>query len=90
MDLSQYTLEPFCEDQDFTLYRGWHPSETALETTRLQCCIDDLIGLLALPAACRGLAPPEILSTVADSLMAMLALDFFFTRVILRSRRGAT
>ena len=62
-----------------------HPSDPALEIKRLQRCMSDLIGVLALPAAWRGREPAEILSTLVDSLMGMLALDFFYARVIVEA-----
>jgi PAS domain S-box-containing protein len=66
MELSEYILEP---------------SDSDLEIKDFQSCMNDLIGLLALPAEWRGREPGEILSTLADSLMGMLTLDFFYVRV---------
>jgi PAS domain S-box-containing protein len=62
-----------------------HPSDPALEIKRLRRCMDDLSGMLALPAAWRGHEPAEILSVLVDSLMEMLALDFFYARVIIEA-----
>jgi PAS domain S-box-containing protein len=59
-----------------------HPSDPALEIKRLERCMNDLIGVLALPAAWSGREPVEILSILVDSLMGMLALDFLYARVI--------
>ena len=56
-------------------------SDPALEIKRLQRCMNDLIDVLALPAAWRGRGPAEILSSLADWLMGMLALDFFYARI---------
>jgi len=82
MDLSEYILEPLRKDEEFTLYQGGHPSDPALEIKRLQRCMNDMIAVLALPAAWRGREPAEILSTLADSLMGMFTLDFVYARVI--------
>jgi PAS domain S-box-containing protein len=57
------------------------PSDSALEIKRLQRCMNDLIGLLGLPAAWKGREPGEILPTLVDSLMGMLSLDFLYARV---------
>jgi PAS domain S-box-containing protein len=65
-----------CEQAD-------HPLDPTMEIKRLQRCMSDLIGVLALPAAWRGREPIEILSSLVDSQMEMLALDFFYARVIL-------
>src|SRR5271170_4686103 len=59
-----------------------YPSDPTLEIKRLRRCINDLPGMLALPAAWRGHEAVEILSTLADSLVGMLTLDFFYARVI--------
>jgi PAS domain S-box-containing protein len=56
------------------------PSDSSLEVRRLQRCMNDLIGVLALPAAWRGCEPVEILSTLVDSLMQTLTLDFLYAR----------
>lgn len=57
------------------------PSDPSLELKRLQRCMNDLIDVLALPAGWRGCEPAEILCSLADSLMGMLALDFFYARI---------
>ena len=62
-----------------------HVQDPALEIKRLQRCMNDLIGVLALPAAWRGREPVEILSTLVDSLMGTLSLDFFYARVIVEA-----
>ncbi|MGA7313999.1 MAG: ATP-binding protein [Silvibacterium sp.] len=62
-----------------------HVRDPALEIKRLQRCMNDLIGVLALPAAWRGREPVEILSTLVDSLMGTLSLDFFYARVIVEA-----
>jgi len=62
-----------------------HPSDPALEVKRLQRCMNDMIGVLALPAAWRGREPAEILSTLADSLMGMFRLDLVYAHVIIEA-----
>jgi PAS domain S-box-containing protein len=62
-----------------------HPSDPALEVKRLQRCMNDMIGVLALPAAWRGCEPAEILSTLADSLMGMFRLDLVYAHVIIEA-----
>ena len=54
------------------------PIDPALEIRQLRRCMNDLVSVLALPAAWRSREPAEILATFADSLMGMLALDFFY------------
>ena len=61
------------------------PNDPALEIKRLRRCMSDLVSVLALPAAGRGHGPAEILVTFAESLMAMLPLDFFYARVIVKA-----
>jgi PAS domain S-box-containing protein len=62
-----------------------HPSDSALKSKRLQRCMNDLIGLLAKPATWRGREPFEILSSLGDSLVRILALDFFYARLIVEA-----
>jgi PAS domain S-box-containing protein len=64
------------------LERVDHSSDPALEIKYLRRCMNDLIGVLALPAFRRGREPLEILSTLVDSLIGMFALDFIYARVI--------
>lgn len=40
--------------------------------------MDDLIGVVALPAAWNGCAPAEIVHTLLDALLGMLHLDFVY------------
>src|SRR3954452_19550524 len=47
---------------------------------RLQRCINDLISVLALPAIWTGYEPREIASTVLDTMLGMLSLDFIYIR----------
>jgi PAS domain S-box-containing protein len=62
-----------------------HRSDPALEIKRLQRCMNDMVSVLALPAAWRGRDPAEILSTFVDSLMGILTLDFFYARVMVEA-----
>ncbi len=88
MNFSEYILEPLrkndpLEGENAILPEQVdHPGDPAEEVQRLQRCMNDLIGVLALPAAWRGHGPAEILSILSDSLTAMLSLDFFYVRVI--------
>jgi PAS domain S-box-containing protein len=60
-------------------------SDPAVEIKHLRHFMDDLARILALPDAWRGREPAEVLSTLADSLMEMLTLDFFYVRVIVET-----
>ncbi len=51
---------------------------TAAEAEQLRICMDDLIGVVALPAAWNGCAPAEIVHTLLDALLGMLHLDFVY------------
>ncbi len=62
-----------------------HASDPALEIKHLRRCINDLAGVLMFPVVWRGREPAEILATFVDSLMAMLKLDFFYARVMLKA-----
>ena len=48
------------------------------EIKRLQGCINDLIGVLALPAVWKGQDAKQIVKTLLDVLVAMLRLDFVY------------
>jgi PAS domain S-box-containing protein len=52
-----------------------HPAD---EIKRLQCCINDLVSLLALPAMWSGSKPCDIVDTLLDSLLRVLDLDFVY------------
>jgi PAS domain S-box-containing protein len=47
----------------------------------LQCCINDLVSVLALPASWGGGDPARIASTVAETLLGMLDLDLVYVRL---------
>jgi len=53
-------------------------NETANEIKRLQGCINDLIGVLALPALWKGQDAKQIVKTLLDVLVATLRLDFAY------------
>ena len=55
--------------------------QTADEITRLQGCINDLIGILALPAMWSGQESSQIVSTLLDGLVGMLRLDFAYAQL---------
>jgi PAS domain S-box-containing protein len=57
------------------------PEHSADEIKRLERCINDLVGVLALPAAQSGGGPSQIVSTLLDVLLTMLRLDFIYVRL---------
>jgi PAS domain S-box-containing protein len=57
-------------------------SAAASEITRLQGCVNDLIGVLALPAIWSGADQAEVLSTLLDALCRVLRLDLAYARAI--------
>ena len=57
------------------------PGDVAEEIKRLQRCINDLVGLFALPAMWRGGEPSQIVHTVLDALLRMLQLDLVYVRL---------
>lgn len=61
--------------------RPFEMEEPVMETNRLQACINDLIGIAALPAIWRGSSPAEIVRTLADTLLSVLRLDFVRLRL---------
>jgi PAS domain S-box-containing protein len=57
-------------------------SEQIVEEARqLRTCINDLIGIVALPAIWSGSSPTEIVRTLLDMLVGMLQLDFAYLRL---------
>ncbi len=54
--------------------------QAADEIKRLKTCINDLIGVLALPAIWSGGKPSQIVSTLLDVLLVTLRLDFAYAR----------
>ncbi|MBP2295721.1 PAS domain-containing sensor histidine kinase [Azospirillum rugosum] len=51
------------------------------EIQRLQLCINDLVGILALPATWVRGEPPAIVESLLDSLMRMVHLDLVYLRL---------
>jgi PAS domain S-box-containing protein len=54
----------------------------AEEIKQLQRCINDLVGILALPASWIGRDPTHVAGTLVDALEGMLALDLVFVRLV--------
>ncbi len=52
----------------------------AIEITRLQRCINDLVSVLALPAMWTGHESSRVATTLLDVLVRMLRLDFAYVR----------
>jgi PAS domain S-box-containing protein len=57
------------------------PEHPVDEIKRLERCINDLVSVLALPAAQSGSGPSQIVSTLLDVLVTMLRLDFIYVRL---------
>ena len=57
------------------------PKDPALEIKRLQRVINDLVGLVALPAIWLGSEPTQIVETLLDVLLRMFSLDFALARL---------
>ncbi|HKO20859.1 MAG TPA: PAS domain S-box protein [Acidobacteriaceae bacterium] len=55
--------------------------ETAAEAKQLRTCINNLIGIVALPAIWAGSDAAEIVRTLLDTLVGMLRLDFVYMRL---------
>lgn len=56
-------------------------SASALETRRLQDCLDGLLSLIAAPALWSGQGPDVVMSTVLEMLARMLNLDLAYARL---------
>jgi len=54
---------------------------SAEEISRLQRCINNLLSLLALPAAWSGSEPSRVLESLFDALLPLLSLDFICGRL---------
>jgi PAS domain S-box-containing protein len=70
------------------LHRLWRrgdmevpPEHLAEEIKRLQRCINDLVGVLALPAIGSRSDPSQIVRTLFDVLLGMLHLDFVYVKL---------
>ena len=55
--------------------------QTAAEVTHLKACINDLIGVVTLPAIWSGGEPSQIVRTVLDVLLGMLRLALAYVRL---------
>jgi PAS domain S-box-containing protein len=54
---------------------------SAEEIKGLRRCINDLVSMLALPAAWMGGEPLRIMGNLLDALLSMLSLDFLYVRL---------
>jgi len=57
------------------------PEQTAEEIRRLRRCLNDLSGVIALPAVWGGGGPDEIVCTSLEALLGMLGLDLVYARL---------
>src|SRR5579859_7523605 len=57
------------------------PRDLTEEIKRLQRCVNDLVSVLALPAAWSGGEPSQIVHTLLDALLRMLQLDLVYIRL---------
>jgi len=65
--------------------QGEYPAE---EIKQLRSCINNLIGVLTLPAIWTGGEPSLIVRTLLDSLLGMLHLDFIYVRLSASTREA--
>src|SRR5690348_5569432 len=54
---------------------------TCHEVTHLKACINDLIGIVALPAIWKSGQPSHIIQTLLDAVLRTLCLDFVYVRL---------
>lgn len=57
------------------------PESPTEEVTRLRSCLNDLVGMTALPAVSTDGEPTQVLSTLFDALLKTLRLAFVFVRL---------
>jgi PAS domain S-box-containing protein len=57
------------------------PEDPVEEIKRLRRCINDLVGVLALPAIWSGSDPSQIVRTLLDVLLGVLRLDLVYARL---------
>jgi PAS domain S-box-containing protein len=57
------------------------PEQSAEDIKSIRRCINDLVGVLALPAIASRDDPSEIVRTLFDVLLGMLHLDFVYVRL---------
>jgi PAS domain S-box-containing protein len=60
---------------------GVRQENTSGEIKRLKRCLNDLVSVLALPAMWSGSQPSQIVHTLLDALLGMLALDLVYARL---------
>src|SRR5579864_1045232 len=63
-----------------TAKRGAALEPIADEIQRLRSCINDLIGVLAIPATWASRGSAQIVENLLNALMGMLRLDFAYAR----------
>ena len=81
MDLSENTPESLKQDRAALRREVHHAGDPAAEIKNLRHCINDLTSVMALPAVWRKCDAAQVSATFADSLMAMLNLDFIYVGV---------
>ena len=64
------------------------PTDLGTDIKRLQRCMNDLVGVLALSAVCNGREPGRILDTFLDAILAILELDFAYAQVRLEPQES--
>jgi PAS domain S-box-containing protein len=64
-----------------TMSKAGAPESPTEEVTRLRGCLDDVVGLMALPAVSTGGEPSQMLTTLLDALLRTLRLTFVFARL---------
>jgi len=57
------------------------PEPPAEEIKRLRRCINDLNGVIALPAVWNGVEPADIVRATLEALLGMLSLDLVYARL---------
>jgi PAS domain S-box-containing protein len=57
------------------------PESAVEEAARLRRCLNDLVGVMALPAVWAGDAPVRIVGTLLEALLGMLGVSFTFARL---------
>jgi PAS domain S-box-containing protein len=75
-----------CADTQARVTGAPMSNDTSLESAadeakRLRRCLNDLVSMMALPAAWEGSEPSQVVSTLVDALLGMLRLAFVFARV---------
>ena len=55
--------------------------ESAAEVQRLQSCLNDLLGVLALPSVWQNRSPGRVLAILLDALMRLMHLELAYARL---------